>query len=283
MTFGDRSTQAPPQRRQTAAAKAETVRTGDPGEHTQRGRETDERHRSLRWSNPAALLSGRHRVGRGRDARGRPGRRHALPAGLNVAPYFTFGRLRPLHTNAVIFAFVGNMIFAGVYYSTQRLLKTRMARSETLLVASTSGAGRPIIVGGGHHVCRGLHAGQGVRGARVAHRSWRSPWRSGCCSRPTSSGRSPNRREKQLYVASGSTSRPAPARVERAEDDPERAGQLRRRAGGVRAAARAGFSFSRRARGSAANTYDYALYRLQHVLDHGVHRALEFRPRRPCS
>jgi len=38
----------------------------------------------------------------------------------------SFGRLRPLHTNAVIFAFVGNMIFAGVYYSMQRLLKTRM-------------------------------------------------------------------------------------------------------------------------------------------------------------
>ncbi|MFT3924170.1 MAG: cytochrome-c oxidase, cbb3-type subunit I [Myxococcales bacterium] len=45
----------------------------------------------------------------------------------NLGPYFTFGRLRPLHTNAVIFAFVGNMIFAGIYYSTQRLLKTRMA------------------------------------------------------------------------------------------------------------------------------------------------------------
>lgn len=41
-------------------------------------------------------------------------------------PYFTFGRLRPLHTNAAIFAFVGNGMFAGVYYSTQRLLKTRM-------------------------------------------------------------------------------------------------------------------------------------------------------------
>ncbi len=37
-----------------------------------------------------------------------------------------FGRIRPLHTNAVIFAFVGNAIFAGVYYSSQRLLKTRM-------------------------------------------------------------------------------------------------------------------------------------------------------------
>ncbi|MFH1570688.1 MAG: cytochrome-c oxidase, cbb3-type subunit I [Gemmatimonadota bacterium] len=45
---------------------------------------------------------------------------------LNVPPYLTFGRLRPLHTHAVIFAFVGNMIFAGVYHSTQRLLKTRL-------------------------------------------------------------------------------------------------------------------------------------------------------------
>ncbi len=38
----------------------------------------------------------------------------------------TFGRVRPVHTNAVIFAFVGNGIFMGVYYSLQRLLKTRM-------------------------------------------------------------------------------------------------------------------------------------------------------------
>ena len=45
---------------------------------------------------------------------------------LNFAPWFSFGRLRPLHTNAVIFAFVGNMLFAGVYYSTQRLCKARM-------------------------------------------------------------------------------------------------------------------------------------------------------------
>jgi len=40
--------------------------------------------------------------------------------------FLTFGRLRPLHTNAVIFAFVGNGIFMGVYYSLQRLCKTRM-------------------------------------------------------------------------------------------------------------------------------------------------------------
>lgn len=40
--------------------------------------------------------------------------------------YTTFGRVRPLHTNAVIFAFVGNAIFMGIYYAMQRLLKTRM-------------------------------------------------------------------------------------------------------------------------------------------------------------
>ena len=40
--------------------------------------------------------------------------------------YTTFGRIRPLHTNAIIFAFVGNAMFAGIYYSMQRLLKTRM-------------------------------------------------------------------------------------------------------------------------------------------------------------
>lgn len=41
--------------------------------------------------------------------------------------WLSFGRLRPLHTNAAIFAFVGNMMFAGIYYSTQRLLKARLA------------------------------------------------------------------------------------------------------------------------------------------------------------
>ena len=41
-------------------------------------------------------------------------------------PFLSFGRLRPLHTNAIIFAFVGNGIFTAVYYSMQRLLKTRM-------------------------------------------------------------------------------------------------------------------------------------------------------------
>jgi cbb3-type cytochrome c oxidase subunit I len=44
----------------------------------------------------------------------------------NLGPYLSFGRLRPLHTNAVIFAFAGNAIFAAVYYSTQRLCKARL-------------------------------------------------------------------------------------------------------------------------------------------------------------
>jgi cytochrome c oxidase cbb3-type subunit I/II len=47
------------------------------------------------------------------------------PANLGV-PEITFGRLRPLHTNAVIFAFAGNVCFTGIYHSMQRLLKTRM-------------------------------------------------------------------------------------------------------------------------------------------------------------
>ena len=38
----------------------------------------------------------------------------------------TFSHIRPVHTNAVIFAFVGNGIFMGIYYSLQRLCKARM-------------------------------------------------------------------------------------------------------------------------------------------------------------
>ena len=50
----------------------------------------------------------------------------AWPALNTSLPWLTFGRLRPLHTNAVIFAFAGNAFFTGAYYSTQRLLKARM-------------------------------------------------------------------------------------------------------------------------------------------------------------
>jgi cytochrome c oxidase cbb3-type subunit I/II len=49
-----------------------------------------------------------------------------VPALSFNLPYTTFGRLRPLHTNAVIFAFAGNAIFTGIYYSLSRLTKARM-------------------------------------------------------------------------------------------------------------------------------------------------------------
>ncbi|MFN3849847.1 MAG: cytochrome-c oxidase, cbb3-type subunit I [Spirosomataceae bacterium] len=54
-----------------------------------------------------------------------------LPGANLSNPHTTFGRLRPLHTNAIIFAFVGNAMFAGMYYSLPRLLKTQIF-SKTL-------------------------------------------------------------------------------------------------------------------------------------------------------
>ncbi|MCB9845210.1 MAG: cytochrome-c oxidase, cbb3-type subunit I [Phycisphaeraceae bacterium] len=50
----------------------------------------------------------------------------AVPQASFSLPWLTFGRLRPLHTNAAIFAFAGNAIFAAIYYSTQRLCRARM-------------------------------------------------------------------------------------------------------------------------------------------------------------
>lgn len=49
-----------------------------------------------------------------------------FPDFLGFIPFLSYGRLRPLHTNAVIFAFAGNALFMGVYYSLQRLTKARM-------------------------------------------------------------------------------------------------------------------------------------------------------------
>ena len=49
-----------------------------------------------------------------------------FPGFLPDIPNLSYGRLRPLHTNAAIFAFGGNAIFVGVYYSLQRLCKARM-------------------------------------------------------------------------------------------------------------------------------------------------------------
>jgi cytochrome c oxidase cbb3-type subunit I/II len=52
------------------------------------------------------------------------------PMNMNLK-WLTFGRIRPLHTNAAIFAFAGNAVFGGIYHSMQRLLKTRLF-SDTL-------------------------------------------------------------------------------------------------------------------------------------------------------
>ena len=52
--------------------------------------------------------------------------------GINLGlPATTFGRMRPVHTNAVIFAFVGNGIFMGIYYSLQRLCKDQDVQRQT--------------------------------------------------------------------------------------------------------------------------------------------------------
>jgi cytochrome c oxidase cbb3-type subunit I len=45
---------------------------------------------------------------------------------LNFEPYFSFGRLRPVHTSGVIFAFGGNVLFATSYFVVQRTCRTRL-------------------------------------------------------------------------------------------------------------------------------------------------------------
>jgi cytochrome c oxidase cbb3-type subunit I/II len=79
--------------------------------------------------------------------------------------YITYGRIRPLHTNAVIFAFVGNMVFAGVYYSTQRLCKTRTA--SDLLSAIHFWGWQAIIAGAAITLPAGL-----TRGKEYAELIW---------------------------------------------------------------------------------------------------------------
>ncbi|QUL38007.1 cytochrome-c oxidase, cbb3-type subunit I [Erythrobacter sp. JK5] len=50
----------------------------------------------------------------------------AFPA-LNIEPYLNFGRVRPLHTSAVIFAFGGNALLATSFYVVQRTCRTTLA------------------------------------------------------------------------------------------------------------------------------------------------------------
>ena len=86
-------------------------------------------------------------------------------ANLNLQ-FITFGRIRPLHTNAVIFAFVGNGMFMGIYYSLQRLCKARMFSDfmswfQFLGLAADHRRG-------GSHAAAGFHDEQGIRGTGMA-------------------------------------------------------------------------------------------------------------------
>ena len=88
---------------------------------------------------------------------------------LNLGLSFTsFGRLRPLHTNAAIFAFAGNAVFAAVYHSTQRLCKARMF-SDVLSWFHFWGW-QAIIVAAAVTLAAGIHDRQGVCRAGVADR-----------------------------------------------------------------------------------------------------------------
>ncbi len=81
-------------------------------------------------------------------------------ANLNLQ-FITFGRLRPVHTNAVIFAFVGNGMFMGIYYSLQRLCKARMF-SDALSWINFWGW-QAIIVSAAITLPLGYHVEQGIR------------------------------------------------------------------------------------------------------------------------
>ncbi|ACO73987.1 cytochrome-c oxidase, cbb3-type subunit I [Laribacter hongkongensis] len=63
---------------------------------------------------------------------------------LNIGPWLHFGRLRPLHTNAVIFAFGGSALFATSYYVVQRTCQVRLISDK--LAAFTFWAWQVVIV-----------------------------------------------------------------------------------------------------------------------------------------
>jgi cytochrome c oxidase cbb3-type subunit I/II len=86
-----------------------------------------------------------------------------LPWLTEGLPWLSFGRLRPLHTNAAIFAFAGNAIFAAMYYSTQRLCKARMW--SDLLGRMHFWGWQAIIVA----TAFGDHSGQGICRTGVAN------------------------------------------------------------------------------------------------------------------
>ena len=83
-------------------------------------------------------------------------------------PWLSYGRLRPLHTNAVIFAFGGCALFATAYYVVQRTCQVRLFSDA--LAAFTFWGWQAVIVLAAVTLPLGLHVGQGVRRARMADR-----------------------------------------------------------------------------------------------------------------
>ena len=82
-------------------------------------------------------------------------------------PWTSFGRLRPLHTNLVIFAFGGCALFGTSYYVVQRTCQTRLISDS--LAAFTFWGWQAVIVGALITPADGLHHHQGIRRAGVAN------------------------------------------------------------------------------------------------------------------
>ena len=115
--------------------------------------------------------------------------------------YLTFGRLRPLHTNAVIFAFVGNMLFCRrLLLAPSGSARCRMA-SDLLYSKIHFWGWQLIIVAAAITLPHGLHPGQGIRRTHLAHRHRHrrglGRLRPGTCS--WTHGK--KRNEPSLYVA----------------------------------------------------------------------------------
>lgn len=77
---------------------------------------------------------------------------------LNFGPYFHFGRLRPLHTNAVIFAFGGCGLFSTSYYVVQRTCNVRLFSDK--LAAFTFWGWQAVIVSAAITLPLGITSGK---------------------------------------------------------------------------------------------------------------------------
>ena len=112
--------------------------------------------------------------------------------------WLSYGRLRPLHTNAVIFAFGGSALFATSYYVVQRTCHVRLF-AETL-AAFTFWGWQAVIVLAAITLPAGMTTRQGVRRARVAHRCADRRW-CGCRTPIVFLGTLVKRRVSHIYVA----------------------------------------------------------------------------------